>query len=56
MNTYHIEIIETLVKTITVQASSDDEALQIARNDYQNEKIVLTADDCIVTEFLLVDK
>lgn len=49
MKKYKIEITETLQKQIEVMASSKEEALDLIKQQYQNEDIVLTADDHVNT-------
>ena len=50
MNTYKIQITETLSRVIEIQASDLDEALHIVEDDYKREAIVLDADDCVEYE------
>lgn len=52
METFKIEVKETLSRIIEVQASSEDEALSKIQDLYKKEKIVLDADDYVETEFL----
>lgn len=51
MQTYKIQIQETLSKTVEIQANTIDEALQIAQKSYQNEEIVLDWSDFVLVEF-----
>lgn len=51
MQTYKIQIQETLSKTVEIQANTIDEALQLAQKSYQNEEIVLDWGDFILVEF-----
>jgi len=46
-----IEVEEILSKIITVEADSEEEALQIVNEQYQNEEIVLSSDNYIDTNF-----
>ncbi len=49
---YTVEIKETLIKTIEVDASNKKEAIEKVKDDYLNEIIVLYPDDCdIEVEF-----
>ena len=50
MNTYKIQITETLSRVIEIQASDLDEALHTVEDDYKREAIVLDADDCVECE------
>ena len=49
MEIFKIEITETLQKVIEVSASSLDEALEIIKNKYNNEDIVLDSNDYVDT-------
>ena len=50
MNTFMIEIKETLAKVIEVQAESAEEAISIVQDLYESEKIILDSTDYIDTE------
>ena len=50
MNTYKIQITETLSRVIEIQASDLEEALHTVEDDYKREAIVLDADDCVEYE------
>ncbi len=52
METFKIEVKETLLRIIEIKANSADEALTKIQNFYKNEEIVLDANDYIETEFL----
>ena len=52
METFKIEVKETLSRIIEIEANSVDEAFSKIQNLYKNEKIVLDADDYVETEFL----
>lgn len=49
MEDFKVEIIERLVKVISVRADSPEEAEDDARFLYRNSQIVLTSDDYIDT-------
>jgi hypothetical protein len=53
METFKIEIRETLSRIIEVKANSEDEAFSKIKDLYQNEEIVLNSDDYVDTEFLI---
>lgn len=55
METFRIEIKETLSRIIEIEANSEEEAFSLVRNQYHNEVIVLDADDYIDTEFLILE-
>jgi hypothetical protein len=50
METFKIEIQEFLSKIVEVQASSEDEALNIVKSMYNEEEIILTYEDIVSTE------
>ena len=45
--TYSVEIVETLSKVINVEAASQDEAIEIVKQLYRNQEVVLDASDFI---------
>jgi len=49
MNTFEIEIKETLSRVISIKAESQNEAILKANEMYRNEEIVLDYDDLINT-------
>ena len=49
MNKYKISIKETLEKRIEINADSETEAIDIVKEKYRNEKIVLDYNDYIDT-------
>ncbi len=53
METFKIEIKETLSRIIEIEANSADEAFFKIENLYQNEEIVLDAGDYVETEILI---
>ncbi len=55
MKTFKIEIIETLARTIKVQADSIEDAILKTHKLYRNEKIVLDENDYIDTSIELYD-
>ncbi len=54
MKIFNIEITETLQKTISVEANSEEEALRIIRKKYSDEEIVLDESDLITTHFNII--
>jgi len=54
MNKFKIEITEKLAKIIEVNANTEEEALQIVKKMYEDEKIVLDSGDFIDKEIQLV--
>jgi hypothetical protein len=53
MAIFNIEVKETLSRVIEVEAYSEDEALEIVKNQYKNEDVVLDYYDYINTEISL---
>ena len=48
---YRIKITEILEKTSPVKADSFVEAMDIVKEKYKNEEIILSADDYVSTKF-----
>ena len=48
---YNIKITEILEKTIPVKADSFVEAMDIVKEKYRNEEIILSANDYVTTKF-----
>lgn len=51
MAKFTVLVEEFLSTEVDVEANSKEEALAIVKEKYNNEKIVLTADDCYDTAF-----
>ncbi len=51
MQTFYIEVKETLSQLVEVTANSEDEALLSVKQRYQNEEIILDVDSHIATDF-----
>ena len=56
METFKIEVKETLSRVIEIEASSVDEAFSKIQDLYKKQEIVLDADDFIKTEFLKIEE
>jgi hypothetical protein len=52
METFKIEVKETLSRIIEIEANSADEAFSKIQDLYKKEEIVLDADDYVETEVL----
>ena len=48
---YNVTIIELLEKTIEIEAENETNAIDIAKDKYNKEEIILTADDLVDTDF-----
>lgn len=51
MSKYKVEVVETLVRVVEVEAAGEDEALAKVHDAYKHEEIVLDADDFLDVEF-----
>jgi len=51
MKTFDIEIEETLCRVVSIDANTRDEALAKAEEMYQDEQIVLDAENCVGTDY-----
>jgi hypothetical protein len=56
METFKIEVKETLLRIIEIEANSNEEALLKIEDLYKKQEIVLDADDFIKTEFLKIEE
>ncbi|MGL4909295.1 MAG: DpnD/PcfM family protein [Bacteroidales bacterium] len=50
METFKIEVKETLSRIIEIEANSNDEAVLKVKEMYKKEKIVLSSDDFVTAE------
>lgn len=48
---YNVTITEILEKTIEIEAENETNAINIAKDKYNKEEIILTADDLKYTDF-----
>lgn len=53
---YSVEIVETLIRVVTVEATSEEEAIEQVMHDYNNAELVLDADDFFDVEFEIVNR
>ena len=56
MKEYQVEVCETLIRIVTVEAQSEEQALEFVRYDYNNAELVLDSDDFFDVDFNLVNK
>jgi hypothetical protein len=56
MKEFQVEVCETLIRVITVEAQSEEQALEFVRYDYNNAELVLDSDDFFDVEFNLVNQ
>ncbi|HPK08927.1 MAG: DpnD/PcfM family protein [Ignavibacteriae bacterium] len=55
MNTFKIEVKETLSRIIEIEAISEDEAYFKVKEMYRNEEIVLDENDFVETDFIEIE-
>jgi len=56
MKEYQVEVCETLIRIVTVEAQSKEQALEFVRYDYNNAELVLDSDDFFDVDFNLVNQ
>ena len=56
MKEFQVEVCETLIRIVTVEAQSAEQALEFVRYDYNNAELVLDSDDFFDVEFEIVNK
>ena len=56
MKEFQVEVCETLIRVITVEAQSEEQALEFVRYDYNNAELVLDSDDFFDVDFNLVNQ
>ena len=56
MKEFQVEVCETLIRIITVEAQSEEQALEFVRYDYNNAELVLDSDDFYDVDFNLVNQ
>ena len=50
---FQVEIVETLARTINIEANTEDEAHAIVKQRYRNCEIILSADDFADVDFVV---
>ena len=53
---YNVTITEILEKTIEIEAENETNAIDIAKDKYNKEEVILTADDLADTWFSLYEQ
>ena len=48
---YYVSITEIIEKTIEIEAENETNAIDIAKDKYNKEEVILTADDLKYTDF-----
>jgi hypothetical protein len=53
---YSVEVVETLIRIVTVEATNEEQAIEQVMNDYNNAELVLDSNDFFDVEFEIVNK
>ena len=53
---YNVTIIELLKKTIEIEAENETNAIDIAKDKYNKEEVILTADDLALISVFINNK
>ena len=53
---YSVEVVETLIRIVTVEATSEEDAIKFVWYDYNNAELVLDSDDFFDVEFEIINK
>jgi hypothetical protein len=56
MKEYNVEVCETLIRIVTVEAMSEEDAIKFVRYDYNNAELALDSDDFFDVEFEIVNR
>jgi hypothetical protein len=56
MKEFQVEVCETLIRIVTVEAQSEEQALEFVRYDYNNAELVLDSDDFFDVDFNLINQ
>lgn len=56
MNTFKIEISETLAKVIEIVCDTKEQAFTIVEEMYRNEEVVLSSEDYVSTEYEFINE
>lgn len=54
MTEYEVQIEERITRIVTIQAETEQDAVEKVRQQYRNEEIVLTPDECTDTEITVI--
>jgi len=56
MKEYSVEVCETLIRIVTVEAMSEEDAIKFVKYDYNNAELVLDSDDFFDVDFEIVNR
>jgi hypothetical protein len=55
MREYNVEVVETLIRIVTVEAMTEEDAIKFVKYDYNNAELVLDSDDFFDVDFNVVN-
>ena len=55
MKEYEVEVVETLIRIVTVEAMNAEDAIKFVKYDYNNAELVLDSDDFFDVDFNVVN-
>ena len=55
MREYEVEVVETLIRIVTVEAMNAEDAIKFVKYDYNNAELVLDSDDFFDVDFNVVN-
>jgi len=56
MKEFEVEVVETLIRIVTVEAMTEEDAIKFVKYDYTNAELVLDSDDFFDVDFNLVNQ
>ena len=56
MREYEVEVCETLIRIVTVEAMNAEDAIKFVKYDYNSAELVLDSDDFFDVDFNLVNQ
>jgi len=56
MKEFQVEVCETLIRIVTVEATSEEDAIKFVKYDYNNAELVLDSDDFFDVDFEIVNR
>jgi hypothetical protein len=55
MKEFEVEVVETLIRIVTVEAMTEEDAIKFVKYDYTNAELVLDSDDFFDVDFNVVN-
>lgn len=55
MKEFEVEVVETLIRIVTVEAMTEEDAIKFVTYDYNNAELVLDSDDFFDVDFNVVN-